>query len=231
MNSFKFDKEWETVVKDGNLEILKALDTVKPDSYDSNLTILASKFGNTQILEWLKEEKNAKFGTWDLLLACRNGRLETIKYLVKNIEEYSGKNGNSAIDWAAEKGHLDVIVWLYENGFNKHTSDGLYSAMKNEHVDVVNWYLEHQENNNRKSLQIKAIEQGEFSILKWLKENYDEFYGFENSHFLWAIFYNHYNIVDFMVDCSVDKFNINFGIKLAELRGNVQMVQKLREYL
>jgi len=78
------------------------------------------------------------------VIACDRGFVNIAKRLSKCDVDISGNNGRNAILHASEKGHLDVVRFLCENGvdveFNKAAA---YSyAATNNHVDIVDYLFQ-----------------------------------------------------------------------------------------
>src|SRR5215216_894076 len=55
---------------------------------------------------------------WDILVASRNGSLESVKELVNECPEliYAQYNYTPPIHFAVREGHLDLVKYLLENG-------------------------------------------------------------------------------------------------------------------
>ena len=71
-------------------------------------------------------------------LACRNGHLSVVKFLVDNGADIHAKD-NLPIQWACERGHYGIVKYLYEKGADIHVNNGapLRSAISFGHRDVA----------------------------------------------------------------------------------------------
>ncbi|XP_059488485.1 uncharacterized protein LOC132204174 isoform X2 [Neocloeon triangulifer] len=96
----------------------------KPDENGDTPLILAAKNSSTKIIQILVEN-NANLSAVDkdgddaLHLASINGKLDNVQYLL-GLNGFSvgkkGKNGKTALHWAAQKGHIAVAKFLLSKG-------------------------------------------------------------------------------------------------------------------
>ena len=91
--------------------------------------------------------------------ACRNGQLETVKWLHSVGCDPTAQN-NDAICSAAEKGHLEVVKWLYEKGC-QGKSGALSGIRQSEALSY-----DPTAQNNRTICY--AAERGRLETVKWL---------------------------------------------------------------
>ena len=66
--------------------------------------------------------------------AAQNGELALLMKLPSSIH-----GSAEAMDWAASKGHLDVVQWLHHNRTEGCTKYAMNCAAMNGHLDVVKW--------------------------------------------------------------------------------------------
>ena len=122
---------------------------------NSPLHICCAK-GSLNVLQHLQQakifdfkESKGKNGNSCVLLAARNGHLETIKWLIKKGASTNDRNiiNRSCLLLAAKGGHLETIKWLIENGCSTNERDNtndscLFLAAENGHFETVKWLLE-----------------------------------------------------------------------------------------
>ena len=89
-------------------------------------------------LEELRKEdilfKRQKLSTF----ASRKGQLDVIKYLHSNNALFT----HHAINWAAGKCHLGVVIWLHENRTEGCTQNAIIHAHRNNHHEIVQYLHE-----------------------------------------------------------------------------------------
>ena len=96
-----------------------------------------------KIIEPVDESKSKYFDSTMLHAAAQRGRVSVVHFLVENNAFLSLSNGvqQTAIQIAAEKGHLEVVKSLYKAGaFADQTA--LYHAAANDRLEVVNYLLD-----------------------------------------------------------------------------------------
>jgi ankyrin repeat protein len=87
-------------------------------------------------------------GNTALHMACANGHINTVSFLLDNHASCSVQNdqGNSALHWAAMNGHLDVVELLLKHDapidlHNKAGYSAMFEAQRNNHENVVKCLL------------------------------------------------------------------------------------------
>jgi ankyrin repeat protein len=125
---------------------------------DKKLLMLAARSGKTDIVRWLCEhgallEEKDKQGSTALHWAASYGNLETVQDLVEkvkvDISAEDNNNGDTAFGLAAWQGHLEVMIYLHQQGADvnhKRKVDDItplmIAAISGE-TDVVRWLYEH----------------------------------------------------------------------------------------
>ncbi|TYZ67592.1 hypothetical protein PybrP1_003361 [[Pythium] brassicae (nom. inval.)] len=131
-------------------------------------TIDAVWSGHLDIIKFLHECGDPKFFNWKAMHGAANqGHLDIVKFLHENRDEgchyltvnfayrsghhhlpvvhylhekgYTSMHNGSSIDYAAEKGHIDVVRYMYDNHIARCTKSGLTGAAKNGHLAVVQY--------------------------------------------------------------------------------------------
>ena len=96
-----------------------------------------------KIIEPVYESKSKHFDSTMLHAAAQRGRVSVVHFLIENNAFLSLSNGVqlTAIQIAAEKGHLEVVKTLYKAGaFADQTA--LHHAAANNRLEVVNYLLD-----------------------------------------------------------------------------------------
>lgn len=155
-------------------EILNKENSILCDDQEGySLLHIAAHVGNKEIVELIinklgigEELTNATStdGTTALHLACANGNLDVVKYLIEHGANINQENGPKmrAIHYAADKGQSDVIKYLLSQGdidANAKNCDGqtaLYRAIEVNKEDAVMAFIDSAKVN---------IEDENFSIL------------------------------------------------------------------
>jgi len=110
-------------------------------------------------LLWIKElvktdkcsvnEFHPKNGKTGFIVACEEGHLELVSYLIQskcdtNRKDFQGKTG---FMHACLRGHLELVKYLADTGRNLHEKDrdgnnAITLALKNKHIDIVTFLIE-----------------------------------------------------------------------------------------
>lgn len=173
---------------------------------------------------WDVNEKNTWGGT-PLFVACENGNLNMIEYLVEKGAEIDvlDEAGVAALQRASYRGNLDVVQCLVDLGANvdvvvdndEEDVDGetpLFWACEGKSFDVVKYLVEHgadvnKENEYGETPLFKACYSGNENIVKYLveqgagvnKESEDE-----ETPLFFACLQGHENIVKYLVEHGAD---------------------------
>jgi len=98
----------------------KGMDVNTTDRDGTNLTMIAARTNNHQLLEFLLKNraslmKRNKYGDDALMLSAYNGDLEAVKLLVQ-AGAMIDHEGWTALHYAAFQGHAEVAAYLLEKG-------------------------------------------------------------------------------------------------------------------
>ena len=120
---------------------------------------------------------------YELKYAAANGDMDKIKSLVEtkqiNLKGKEKKEAEAAFVKAAEKGHINVLVYLLRNGVSINARDeegdtALMEATEEGYFDIVKYLVENRANVNAKDKEngetalMEAAEEGHFEIVKYL---------------------------------------------------------------
>ena len=123
--------------KEEIIDFLKSddIEDVDDEEYYKALSFI-SKYNRLDLCEIVYLETEA-FNEINLSvdLATEFGNLEVVEYLTRMGAFCSTR----AMDWAAMKGHLDVVKWLHFNRAEGCTEDAINWAAMNGHLDVIKW--------------------------------------------------------------------------------------------
>ena len=103
------------------LELLgKGMDVNTTDRDGTNLTMIAARTNNHQLLEFLLRNraslmKRNRYGDDALMLAAYNGDLEAVKMLLL-VGAMIDHDGWTALHYAAYQGHVEVAAYLLDKG-------------------------------------------------------------------------------------------------------------------
>ena len=123
---------------------------------------------------------------YELKYAAANGDVDKIKSLIENkqinIKRKEKKEAEAAFVKAAEKGHINVIVYLLRQGVNVNAKNdegdtALMEAAEEGNLNIVKYLVENHANvnardkENEETALMEAAEEGHFDIVKYLVEH------------------------------------------------------------
>src|ERR1700744_4006768 len=131
----------------------------------------------------------------EYLIECyKKGLLDVLKiYHYNNINIFE----KSSIEKASANGHIDVLNWLKNNGFEfKYINDAINSASKKGHIAVLDWF-------KNSGFQFKytnytidwASSNGYVAVLNWFKNSDFEF-KYTSDAIYWASIYGHVAVLN-----------------------------------
>jgi hypothetical protein len=97
--------------------------------------------GHMEATQWLWANRAEVCTSLAVIGAARNGRLEMLQWLEKNVP-VDERVWERAIFHAARYGHLDVVQWLYPKQRDRRSNElrlALTFAARRGHEDVVHW--------------------------------------------------------------------------------------------
>lgn len=114
----------------------------KTHHYDWRIRAMehSASIGNLSIVKYLFEQ--IKFFTQDTLTrAAREGHLNVVKYLCETGRD-AAFHSNLPMDYASERGFLDIVKCLHEKIDAPYTTYSLTMAAKNGHLTVVQYLFQ-----------------------------------------------------------------------------------------
>lgn len=110
------------------------------------------------------------------------------------IKQY---NSNEEIwKWAAMNGHLDVILYLYENHIEGYTKFTMSSAAYKGHFSIIKYLHSHGKGCNSGAIDLAAAN-GHLNIIKFIHKNYPNV-GCSHYAMIWAISGGYFDIVKYI---------------------------------
>lgn len=186
--------------------------------------------------EWpLRVSVEARLMQWSYKTACRQGRLDILQYLYLSENESStrwGTDSSDVIDWAAERGHLQVVQWLHENLKGGCSSAAMDGAAKRGHLHVVQWLHENRSEGCSKEAVYYATKYGHLDVLQWLHAHYFEKL-FSNNMYIAELVFSavergHFSIVQWLYSFAKFAFG-QFVYGRAARGGHLELAKWLNE--
>ncbi|EGZ14588.1 hypothetical protein PHYSODRAFT_560883 [Phytophthora sojae] len=144
------------------------------DTYFSVLDA-AAEHGHLGIVKYL--DKMCKLVTPEE--KAKREELSNIDYSDPDWEfevEQNRKEGCSsvAMDFAAMRGHLDVVQWLHDHRSEGCTTHAMVHAARQGHLHVVEWLHDNRSEGCTSEAMDLAARGGHLHVVKWLHEHRDE---------------------------------------------------------
>jgi hypothetical protein len=160
--------------KYGRLEMLKTIGAPTRENQRAcdDLTVIASVNGQLNILEWLYSEGLLVFNRvfdW----AANAGHLHILQWILTVCPEKDIKRMNDVSYNAAGHGHINILCWLQESGF-QITDSACNMAAINGRMETLKWlfdhnlYVPHSTYINGDSCYMEAVQSNSLETLKWL---------------------------------------------------------------
>ena len=139
--------------------------------------------GNVEMLEWVIAHGTCRLDTKTFLKELTRGvmlvfwgRLEMLQWYMARLEVENfpdvinyNKNRGANMKMAAERGYIEMLKWLVENGF-KFTADALTQAAKGGHLECI-VYLRERGCNMTPTTAHAAVNNARINVLRWVIEN------------------------------------------------------------
>lgn len=163
----------------GSLKIVEFLVEIGANIHIDNEKPLyaAGKNNHPAIVKFLVEKGANLHIVVDTIIldSCVKGFLQMIKCLAElgvNLRDLCAADFHPPFVIACHYGHLDVVLFLIEQGINVNMNDGkaIQQACISGHKKIVQILMEHGANFRSPQLLVKACEYGQIDILKLLVE-------------------------------------------------------------
>jgi hypothetical protein len=172
-NNLYFINKYKDIAYGGHLEIiqnqfLNNYTTINPQQ--ETIIIYATKGGHLDILIWFH---TIGFVFEDLIskvlydISAKKGHLHILKWLRSLQPPCTWKQNICCA--AAEGGHLDILIWLKQEGCNINICTA-NTAAQNGQINILKW-LKQQDCPMDEWTCSWAAQNGHFETLCWLKEN------------------------------------------------------------
>jgi ankyrin repeat protein len=153
-------------------------------------------------------------------IACKNGHLELVKYLIEGANANIHLKNDMALELACEYGHLNIIKYLIQNQNSNDYQNHhhmLVIACQYGHLQVVKYLIEEvgldPHTGNEITLLI-AVRRGYLEIVKYLIEETGANPHVENDYpFILACVYGHYQIVKYFTNhFHIDTITLHYAL-------------------
>lgn len=158
----------------------------------------AAKGGHLIVMKYLLHECGAEIDEWCCGDAAFAGQLQALIVLRK----HGGKFTKYTWADAAAGGHLHILVWGLENGFDVFSPEACEWAARGGHLDLLQW-LRNNDCPWGASTVKAAASQGHLSVVQWARKNGCE-WNHEALHL--AAMNNHEEVAAWLVEngCPLD---------------------------
>lgn len=112
-------------------------------------------------------ENDGPFDNFIMTSLAEFGRLDIMKLLYEKDRNHSLSVWTGA--YAAMNGHIHVLKWLRDVGFNFRTLEVEHAAGHGQ-IETLKWLKENKYPINRRTFGVAAIK-GQTKVLKWMIEN------------------------------------------------------------
>ncbi|EFA81281.1 hypothetical protein PPL_05260 [Heterostelium album PN500] len=211
----------------------------------------AASNGHLQVLKWMYQTRDSTATVCNHLgldAAANNGKLETVQFLLEmkvipNLAaEYAADKGHLdilisldqfnhlpttsvALDNAATRGHMEIVRFLHSRQA-KCTTNAINYAAYNGHYQVVHFLLENRsEGCTQEAMDLSSMD-GHLDIVKLLHERSDK--GCSQSAVDLAAGNCHFHVVQFLIENRTEGCSVN-ALSNAIINGHLPMFQYLAE--
>jgi len=152
-------------------------------------------------------------------LACKNGYLDIIEYLVENGVDIH-LDDEYALHWASCNGHLNVVEYLVKNGacVCSDNNRAIILASDSGHLDVVQYLVENDANGLDHMALLTAVENGRLDIVKYLVEIGHDIHSIPRYILRRTSILGHFDIIEYIISKGFDRHAFNDGFSRWALR-------------
>ncbi len=166
--------------------------------------IMATTNGSINIVELLHQHLSMsgklEYVTHGYSNAINNRNLRLLEWL----HNHGYTPSTNPIAEAVVKGYLDIIIWLYERGYNYTADGGFLAVMRNNYNDVLEWLINHNDNdriNLNTSMSFDAAAYaGDLELLRYLYDTSPDPRGVSGDGFMDAISRGHLNVLRYLFE-------------------------------
>ncbi|KAL2912478.1 hypothetical protein HK105_208050 [Polyrhizophydium stewartii] len=185
----------------------------------------AARCGSISMLQHLVDERKVVALDKDhARLAAEFGQLDVLKRLHERMPD--GSWTTEAMDWAANKGHFNVVKWLHANRSEGCTTDAMDWAASNGHLEVVEFLHNHRTEGCTTRAMDFAVFNFHLDVLEWLHNNRTE--GCTSDAMEYAARHNDADIVEFLYKNRTEGDIVN-AATVAATGGQHLVLQRIRE--
>lgn len=176
--TFKFEREYYSrAAISGKLDILKWLH----ENYKCKTSLKSiMKNGHFHVVIWLYE--NDLYIMPDNPVECivEGGNLDMLIWLYKLYPKYFDIDMKSVMNKAAVHGHLNIIQWLYENGFFENIENIIKYASISKSKNIIIWIFEkHSDKLTDRSISMTYTANYHDIVKDFITKNLDIIYKYQ----------------------------------------------------
>ena len=183
------NEEWNVIIESAQ-DMMKVWDFEEKNNDGNNPLHICCAKGALKVLQHFQQLQhfdfnkfpNNKEGDSCILLAAKNGHLETLKWLIDNgCSIYEKNHDDETCSLIASRyGQLEILKWLLRNGCtmdatNYSGNTCLLMAAEYGQLETFKWLLEngsslHEGDEQEYSCFLLAAKSGNIELVKWLIE-------------------------------------------------------------
>ncbi|KAF4030366.1 Ankyrin repeats (3 copies) [Phytophthora infestans] len=159
--------------------------------------------GHGRVAKWLHENTPDARHNFDTVMkyAVRHGDQLLIQWLVDVVYTAEPFLPLPSMDDAAAGGHMEMLLWIYDQSYGGCSDNALEGAAKNGQLDMVQWLVEKGITKGSREAVQAACAEVHLSVVRWLLERGNVPY----PHFAMncAIRQGHLNIVKYLSEAGI----------------------------
>ncbi|GMF12523.1 unnamed protein product [Phytophthora lilii] len=229
----------EQAARCGRLEILQYLleygrrgqcddETVNVVTWGGEDIVNAIEAGHGEVARWLYENTSDAERDWSRAMgfAARQGDMSLVQWLLDGIYKTELHLPPPLMNDAAAGGHMEMLQWIFQQGYGGCSDRALEGAARNGRLDMVKWLVEHGIlKGGREAMQV-ACGEGHLSIVQWiLKRKWVQYLQFAMNC---AVRSGHLDIVHYMCEAGVGMEPSRMMVEAAS-SGQLGVVQWLHD--
>jgi len=176
--------------KGGHLEMLKEMHQ-RGYAFDDHVVTHAVRANRLDIVEWLTSV-GYRWCRYASITASYHGHLTLLKWAHAN--GCMKDDEVDVVEGAARGGHIDILVWLSENGYQHRGARAAEDAARGGHLCVLQWMEQNDWQRDTRACK-GAAEGGHLHILEWL---YDHGHRWDNEAYKDAMINGHVHVLNWL---------------------------------